>query len=142
MTPGAVPPGTPPTTGPSAGPTLDAAADAGNRWIFPELIAEQGLQPWNGVRWVAVAGSTTPTHAVDATAGLERSISSLLEHRSYIEVLTDQDPEKYCRTFLTGYAQAAAARFGRPARRDLRAVRPLTSTGRAPPGIRWAVIIR
>ncbi|WP_405804345.1 PIG-L family deacetylase [Streptomyces sp. NBC_00210] len=96
--------------------TLDAAADAGNRWIFPELISEQGLQPWNGVRWVAVAGSTTPTHAVDATAGLERSISSLLEHRSYIEALTDQDPEKYCRTFLTGYAQGAAERFGgRPA---------------------------
>lgn len=96
--------------------TLDAAADAGNRWIFPELISEQGLQPWNGVRWVAVAGSATPTHAVDATVGLERSIRSLLEHRSYIEVLTDEDPEKYCRSFLTGYAQAAAERFGgRPA---------------------------
>src|SRR5690606_23213060 len=27
--------------------TLDAAADAGNRWIFPELV-EQGLQPWGG----------------------------------------------------------------------------------------------
>ncbi|MGI5404467.1 PIG-L deacetylase family protein [Streptomyces sp. CA-135486] len=96
--------------------TLDAAADAGNRWIFPELISEQGLQPWNGVRWVAVAGSSTPTHAVDATAGLERSIRSLLEHRTYIEALTDKDPEKYCRSFLTGYAQAAAESFGgRPA---------------------------
>ncbi|MEV8565265.1 PIG-L deacetylase family protein [Streptomyces sp. NPDC051322] len=94
---------------------LDAAGDAGNRWIFPELSA-QGLQPWNGVRWVAVAGSVTPTHAVDATAGLERSVRSLLEHRSYIEVLTDEDPETYCRTFLTGNAEAAAGRFGgRPA---------------------------
>ena len=53
--------------------TLDAAGDAGNRWIFPELV-EQGLEPWNGVRWVAVAGSTTPTHAVDATPGLERAV--------------------------------------------------------------------
>ncbi|MFD3922838.1 PIG-L deacetylase family protein [Streptomyces sp. NPDC058595] len=95
--------------------TLDAAGDAGNRWIFPEL-AEQGFQPWDGVRWVAVAGSTTPTHAVDATAGLERSVQSLLEHRSYIEVLTDEDPEAYCRTFLTANAQGVAARFGgRPA---------------------------
>ncbi|WP_381790871.1 PIG-L deacetylase family protein [Streptomyces niveus] len=94
---------------------LDAAGDAGNRWIFPEL-AERGLQPWDGVRWVAVAGSTTPTHAVDATAGLERSVQSLLEHRSYIEVLTDEDPEAYCRTFLTANAQGVAARFGgRPA---------------------------
>lgn len=24
---------------------LDAATDAGNRWIFPELL-EQGLEPW------------------------------------------------------------------------------------------------
>ncbi|QHY99877.1 1D-myo-inositol 2-acetamido-2-deoxy-alpha-D-glucopyranoside deacetylase [Streptomyces sp. S4.7] len=95
--------------------TLDAAGDAGNRWIFPEL-AREGLQPWDGVRWVAVAGSATPTHAVDATAGLERSVQSLLEHRSYIEVLTDEDPEAYCRTFLTANAQGAAARFGgRPA---------------------------
>ncbi|MFI6638537.1 PIG-L deacetylase family protein [Streptomyces sp. NPDC050504] len=95
--------------------TLDAAADAGNRWIFPELTG-QGLDPWNGVRWVAVAGSATPTHAVDATPGLERSVLSLLEHRAYIEALTDEDPEKYCRTFLTGNAMAAAPRFGgRPA---------------------------
>ncbi|MCX4553464.1 PIG-L family deacetylase [Streptomyces sp. NBC_01387] len=94
---------------------LDAAGDAGNRWIFPEL-AEQGLQPWNGVRWVAVAGSSSPTHAVDATEGLERSVRSLLEHRSYIEVLTDEDPETYCRDFLTGNARSAAGRFGgRPA---------------------------
>ncbi|MEU9201608.1 PIG-L deacetylase family protein [Streptomyces sp. NPDC048332] len=94
---------------------LDAAADAGNRWIFPELT-EQGLAPWDGVRWVAVAGSSTPTHAVDATAGLERSVQSLLAHRTYIEALTDEDPEAYCRTFLAGNAQASAERFGgRPA---------------------------
>jgi LmbE family N-acetylglucosaminyl deacetylase len=92
--------------------TLDAAADAGNRWIFPELISEQGLEPWNGVRWVAVAGSNTPTHAVEAAPGLERSVRSLLEHRAYIEVLTDQDPEEYVRSFLTGSAERAAERFG------------------------------
>ncbi|MER6913459.1 PIG-L deacetylase family protein [Streptomyces sp. NPDC000594] len=90
---------------------LDAAADAGNRWIFPEL-RDQGLEPWNGVRWVAVAGSTSPTHAVDARPGLERSIASLMEHRTYIEVLTETDPEHYCRTFLTGAAEQAGARFG------------------------------
>ncbi|MEV3987558.1 PIG-L deacetylase family protein [Streptomyces sp. NPDC049837] len=95
--------------------TLDAAGDAGNRWIFPELV-EQGLEPWNGVRWVAVAGSSTPTHAVDATPGMERAIQSLLEHRAYIEALTDEDPEEYCRAFLTANAQRAADRFGgRPA---------------------------
>ncbi|MFJ8232929.1 PIG-L deacetylase family protein [Streptomyces sp. NPDC094448] len=96
--------------------TLDAAADAGNRWIFPELVEEQGLEPWDGVRWVAVAGSTGPTHAVDAGPGLERSVASLLEHRTYIEGLTDRNPEEYCRGFLTGIAETTAARFGgRPA---------------------------
>lgn len=95
--------------------TLDAAADAGNRWIFPELT-EQGLEPWNGVRWVAVAGSASPTHAVDATPGLERAVHSLLAHRTYIEALTDEDPETYARGFLTANAQAVAERFGgRPA---------------------------
>ena len=94
---------------------LDAAGDAGNRWIFPELAGE-GLRPWDGVRWIAVAGTDRPTHAVEAEPGLERAVRSLLAHRTYIEVLTDQDPEEYCRTFLTGAANAAAERFGgRPA---------------------------
>ncbi|MEU5100113.1 PIG-L deacetylase family protein [Streptomyces sp. NPDC020996] len=95
--------------------TLDAAADAGNRWIFPELT-RQGLPPWNGVRWVAVAGSASPTHAVEASPGLERAVASLLEHRTYIEALTDEDPETYARDFLTGHAAAAGEKFGgRPA---------------------------
>jgi LmbE family N-acetylglucosaminyl deacetylase len=95
--------------------TLDAAGDAGNRWIFPELV-EEGLEPWNGVRWVAIAGSASPTHAADASAGLERAVHSLLEHRTYIEALTDKDPETYVRGFLTANAERTADRFGgRPA---------------------------
>ncbi|MEU3396622.1 PIG-L deacetylase family protein [Streptomyces filamentosus] len=94
---------------------LDAASDAGNRWIFPEL-AEQGLAPWDGVRWVAVAASGFPTHAVDAGPGLERAIESLLCHRAYIEALTDRKPEEYVREFVTGTANRSAACFGgRPA---------------------------
>ncbi|GHE45912.1 GlcNAc-PI de-N-acetylase [Streptomyces longispororuber] len=91
--------------------TMDAVADAGNRWIFPDL-AEQGLEPWNGVRWVAVAGTDRPTHAVDARPGLERSVRSLLEHRAYLEALTDEDPEAYCRSVLAGFAEQLAPRFG------------------------------
>lgn len=95
--------------------TLDAVADAGNRWIFPELAA-QGLEPWNGVRWAAVAGSSAPTHAVEAAPGMERAVRSLLEHRTYIEALTDDDPETYARSFLSAQAVAAGERFGgRPA---------------------------
>ncbi|MFI9595191.1 PIG-L deacetylase family protein [Nonomuraea sp. NPDC052265] len=91
---------------------LDAAGDAGNRWIFPDTDAA----PWNGVRWVAVAGSNSPTHAVDVTDGLERGVRSLLEHRAYIEALTDQDPEVYARELIEAAAREAAERFdGRPA---------------------------
>ncbi|MGD3109937.1 PIG-L deacetylase family protein [Streptomyces sp. YGL11-2] len=94
---------------------LDAVTDAGNRWIFPELV-EDGLAPWNGVRYVAVAGSPRPTHAVDAGSGYERAVRSLMAHRTYIEALTDQDPEQYCRSFLNRTIKAASARFGgRPA---------------------------
>ncbi|MFI6175448.1 PIG-L deacetylase family protein [Nonomuraea sp. NPDC051191] len=91
---------------------LDAAGDAGNRWIFPDTDAA----PWNGVRWVAVAGSNSPTHAVDVTDGLARGVRSLLEHRAYIEALTDQDPEVYARELIEGSAREAAELFdGRPA---------------------------
>jgi LmbE family N-acetylglucosaminyl deacetylase len=66
--------------------TLDAARDAGNRWIFPEL-AEEGLEPWHGVRWVAFAGSAQPTHGVDVTGYLERGIASLAAHATYTQGL-------------------------------------------------------
>jgi LmbE family N-acetylglucosaminyl deacetylase len=77
----------------------------------PELAA-QGLPPWNGVRWVAVANSNNPTHAVRADRGLERAVRSLLEHRAYIEALTDEDPETHVRRFLTDSTNALSARFG------------------------------
>ncbi|MDA8371430.1 MAG: PIG-L family deacetylase [Nocardiopsaceae bacterium] len=94
---------------------LDAASDAGNRWIFTDL-ADEGLAPWDGVRWVAVAASPRPTHAVDAEPGRERAVQSLLKHRTYIEALTDADPERYCREFVAGTTEANAPRFGgRPA---------------------------
>ncbi|MEU6714778.1 PIG-L deacetylase family protein [Nonomuraea sp. NPDC046802] len=90
---------------------LDAAGDAGNRWIF------RGLEePWDGVRWVAVAGSDSPTHAVDVTHTLEQGVRSLLEHRAYISALTTEPPEAYVRNLIEGFAQQEAGRFGgRPA---------------------------
>ncbi|MGW7622955.1 PIG-L deacetylase family protein [Streptomyces antimycoticus] len=94
---------------------LDASADAGNRWIFPELT-DQGLPPWDGVRWVAVANSPTPTHAVSAEPGFEQGVRSLREHRTYLKALTEEDPETYARRFLADTTRAHSARFdGRPA---------------------------
>ena len=66
---------------------LDAWKDAGNRWIFPELLAE-GLEPWNA-RYVVVAGSPTPSHAVDVTEHLPAAIRSLEAHQRYIAGLGD-----------------------------------------------------
>ncbi|MFF0016855.1 PIG-L deacetylase family protein [Streptomyces sp. NPDC005374] len=87
---------------------LDAARDAGNRWVFPEL-ADEGLEPWGGVRFVAVAGSAHPTHGVDVTGEpLERGIASLTAHAEYTKGLGAGAFEP--RPFLTW-----AARQGGPA---------------------------
>ncbi|MGH3752511.1 MAG: PIG-L deacetylase family protein [Pseudonocardiaceae bacterium] len=92
---------------------LDAAADAGNRWIFPDVA---GLQPWGGARWVAVASSPHDTHAVDVSAHLDRAVASLAAHRTYLAALADEPPEQQARTFLEQLFAAAAERFNaRPA---------------------------
>jgi LmbE family N-acetylglucosaminyl deacetylase len=66
---------------------LDAARDAGNRWIFPELI-DEGLEPWGGVRFVAYAGADRPTHGVDVSGEpLSRGILSLAAHAEYTKGL-------------------------------------------------------
>src|SRR5262245_45058540 len=38
----------------------NAARDAGNRWIFRELLGE-GSEPWGGVRYIFVSGAHQPT---------------------------------------------------------------------------------
>ena len=87
---------------------LDAARDAGNRWIFPELL-DEGLQPWDGVKKVLVAGSANPTHGVDVTNFLDRGIASLQAHQAYIENLAGEfDPE----SFLRQNAAATGKRCG------------------------------
>ncbi|MEX0836365.1 MAG: PIG-L deacetylase family protein, partial [Nitriliruptor sp.] len=71
---------------------VDAAADAGNRWIFPELI-DEGHEPWSGVRAVALSASPEPTHAVDVTGHLDAAVRSLEAHRAYLEGLGDAAPD-------------------------------------------------
>jgi LmbE family N-acetylglucosaminyl deacetylase len=61
----------------------DAARDAGNRWIFRELI-DEGLEPWSGIRYVAVHASRNPTHYCEISeADLARGIASLEAQRAY-----------------------------------------------------------
>lgn len=87
---------------------LDAARDAANRWIFPDLL-EEGLQPWDGVKKVLIAGSANPTHAVDVTDFLDQGIDSLKAHQAYIQNLAGNfNPE----SFLRNNAAAAGKAFG------------------------------
>lgn len=90
---------------------LDAVADAGNRWIFTDLV-DQGLLPWDGVRWVAVAGSPQAAHAVDITATFDRAVASLAAHRAYLAALGDAPAERQAEEFLTRVTRAAGRRFG------------------------------
>ena len=87
--------------------TIDAVRDAANRWVFPEL-AEEGHEPWDGVRYVAVVASPEPTHAVDVTGTFALGVDSLRLHAAYLAGLGGPDPD----AFLRGAAEAAAARFG------------------------------
>ncbi len=88
--------------------TLDAARDAGNRWIFRELLGE-GLEPWGGVRMICLSGSPHPTHAVDITAFLDKGIASLKQHFEYLSHLSGNfDPE----AFLRQDARETGNRFG------------------------------
>jgi LmbE family N-acetylglucosaminyl deacetylase len=71
--------------------TVDAVADAGNRWIFPELVQE-GLEPWN-VKRLCFAGAPNPTHFVDVTDHFEQAVASLEAHRTYNEALPADFPK-------------------------------------------------
>lgn len=73
---------------------LDASKDAGNRWIFPEL-AQEGLEPWSGVRAVAFTGAPDPTHGLDVTDHLAPAIASLQAHREYLAGLSSDYPAPY-----------------------------------------------
>ena len=86
---------------------MDAARDAGNRWVFRELL-DQGLEPWDGVRMVCVSASPYLTHAVDVTGFLDRGVESLLCHRAYLENLGDDFD---ARAFL----ESGASHVGRQA---------------------------
>lgn len=71
--------------------TLDAVADAGNRWIFPELI-DEGHEPWEGVQLLAISASPNPTHFIDVTEHFEAAVASLEAHAAYNNALPETFP--------------------------------------------------
>jgi LmbE family N-acetylglucosaminyl deacetylase len=91
---------------------VDAARDAGNRWVFRELV-DEGLEPWNGVRAVWAAGSPLATHGVDVTDHLAAGIESLKAHEAYLAGLGEQmDPEEFLESFARMTGSRLGCRFG------------------------------
>jgi LmbE family N-acetylglucosaminyl deacetylase len=89
---------------------LDALRDAGNRWVFPELL-DEGLEPWSP-RWLLVSGDSRPTHGVDVTGDpLERGIASLEAHRDYLAGIPGHPPP---RMMITGITAMLGATLGVP----------------------------
>src|SRR5690606_20978477 len=74
---------------------LDAVRDADNPWVFGELL-DDGLEPWH-TRFVAVGGSTEPTHFVDVSDWIEAGVASLAAHATYLEGLGEAgtDPDSF-----------------------------------------------
>jgi LmbE family N-acetylglucosaminyl deacetylase len=84
--------------------TIDAVRDAANRWVFTDL----DLDPWSGVRYLAITASPEPSHAVDVTAVFDRGVESLRAHAAYLAGLGSDDPEP----MLRNWAEASGERFG------------------------------
>ena len=91
--------------------TLDAARDAGNRWIFPELVNE-GLEPWDGVRFVAVLGvdQSVAGHGIDVSGYWEQGLESLRKHQVYLDNLGASAANTF--QFLTAHASQSGEALG------------------------------
>src|SRR3712207_2122891 len=75
---------------------IDAVADASTEWIFPELTEE----PWRGVQYIAVSELTDPPHEVDVSDTVELAVASLMEHRRYLELLSDDPVDMQARQIV------------------------------------------
>ena len=81
---------------------LDALRDAGNRWVFPELL-DEGLQP-HSARWLLAGGDPRPTHGVDVTGEpLEGGIASLEAHEQYLAGLPGHPAPRMMITAFTAW---------------------------------------
>jgi LmbE family N-acetylglucosaminyl deacetylase len=87
---------------------LDAVRDAGNRWVFPELL-DEGLKTWSP-RWLLVSGDPRPTHGVDVTGEpLQQGIASLEAHREYLAGIPGHPAP---RSMITGITALQGRRMG------------------------------
>jgi LmbE family N-acetylglucosaminyl deacetylase len=90
---------------------LDAARDAGNRWVFTDLLESEGLEPFNGVRQIWAAGSPQAMHAADVTDTFEDGVASLQAHAAYLDALSGSGMSEP-REFLESIARTAGTGLG------------------------------
>jgi LmbE family N-acetylglucosaminyl deacetylase len=83
--------------------------DARNPFAHPELLADEGLEPW-AVREVWFMGSPNPDHFVDITATFPQKLMALQAHTSQTSHLDDL--EGMLRDFLSANAAAAGLPAG------------------------------
>jgi LmbE family N-acetylglucosaminyl deacetylase len=90
---------------------LDAVyPDARNPFAFPELLADEKLEPWT-VREVWISGSPTPTRYVDITDTFAGKIAAL---RCHVSQISDPDRlERFLREALTRTATQGGLPEGR-----------------------------
>ena len=62
--------------------------DAGNPFAHPQLLEDEGLEPWSATEtWLF--GSPTPNHWVDVTESVDRQLAALREHHSQTDQMAD-----------------------------------------------------
>ncbi len=89
---------------------VDALRDAGNRWVFRELL-DEGLEPYS-VRWLLVGGHPRPTHGVDITGEpLQRGIAALEAHAQYLAGIPGHPAP---RLMITGFSTLQGRAMGVP----------------------------
>jgi LmbE family N-acetylglucosaminyl deacetylase len=90
---------------------LDAVyPDARNQFAFPELLADEGLEPWK-VREVWISGGTAPNHYVDITETFPRKVAALRAHVSQTGQM--EDLEGMLRSWLSRAASQGGLPEGR-----------------------------
>ena len=88
---------------------LDGVRDAGNRWVFRELL-DEGREP-HKVTSLLVNGVPDASHGVDVTDTFDLGLASLRAHAEYLNGLGNHamaDP----REFLEAFARQAGTRMG------------------------------
>ncbi|WP_374969040.1 PIG-L deacetylase family protein [Terrabacter sp. BE26] len=95
---------------------VDARADAGNRWVFLELV-DEGHEPWQ-VALVLLGADPAPTHFVDVSDHFDAAIASLSAHEAYLSALGPDYPEpgELLGEILGGRSDDLGVRYSVPGR--------------------------